>query len=305
MKWRGGRRSDNIEDRRGQQAGMGRGLPGGFRLPRGRGARRGGIGGIGLIIVVVLALFFGVDPSILLQGVQGTGPSMQAPRPNTPAPRSQAGDDETKAFVSVVLADTEDTWTAIFKQLNRRYQRPKLVLYRGAVRSACGLGQAASGPFYCPGDRKVYLDLSFFNQLARQFKAPGDFARAYVIAHEIGHHVQTLLGIADKVQAARQRAGTRQGNRLQVMMELQADCFAGVWAKNADKARNILERGDIEEGIGAASAVGDDTLQRCTQGYVVPDAFTHGSSAQRVRWFKQGLDSGDQRQCDTFKATRF
>ncbi len=302
MRWRDGRRSGNIEDRRG--AGGRGGLPGGFRLPRSRGVRRGGIGGFGLIVVIVLALLFGFDPSALLQGVQGTGPATQIQRQPAGTGARAPGGDRLKAFVSVVLGSTEDTWAAIFSGMNQRYQPPKLVLYEGVVRTACGTGQSAAGPFYCPGDRKIYLDLGFFRQLETRFNAPGDFAQAYVVAHEVGHHVQTLMGIARKVQSARQRSSRTQSNRLQMMMELQADCLAGVWARNADDARGILEQGDIEEGIGAASAVGDDTLQRRSRGYVVPDSFTHGSSTQRVRWFKRGLAAGNIRDCNTFNASQ-
>jgi uncharacterized protein len=201
-----------------------------------------------------------------------------------------------------VLASTEDTWSQIFQHSGSRYVDPKLVLYSGAVQSACGLGQAAMGPFYCPGDQKLYLDMSFFNDLANRHNAPGDFAQAYVVAHEVGHHVQNLLGIADQVTAAQQRGGQGQGNQLQVRMELQADCFAGVWANHADQMRRILEPGDLEEAMAAASGVGDDRLQKQAQGYVVPESFTHGSSEQRMRWFTIGFKSGNPQQCDTFKA---
>lgn len=210
--------------------------------------------------------------------------------------------DPASRFIARVLGETEDTWSTIFQRdLNRQYVAPKLVLFRGATQTACGTGQAAMGPFYCPADRKVYLDLSFFDEMQRKLNAPGDFAQAYVIAHEVGHHVQNLLGIADQVDQAR-RLNPAQANALSVRTELQADCFAGLWARRANQARHILENGDIEEGLNAASAIGDDTLQRKSQGYVVPDAFTHGSSAQRVRWFKRGLESGDLRHCDTFGA---
>jgi hypothetical protein len=205
-------------------------------------------------------------------------------------------------LVSVVLADTEDTWHALFGKVGRSYREPTLVLFSGAVESACGSAEAAMGPFYCPGDQKVYLDLTFFDELHDRFGAPGDFAQAYVIAHEVGHHVQNLLGIAKQVQAARQQAGEREANALSVMMELQADCFAGVWGYHADKSRGLLEAGDIEEGLNAAAAIGDDRLQRQARGYVVPESFTHGSSAQRVRWFRQGLSSGDPNSCNTFAA---
>ena len=214
------------------------------------------------------------------------------------------GQDDLRQFVSVVLADTEDTWRDLFRRMGGVYQDPKLVLFTGAVQSACGFAQAAVGPFYCPADQKVYIDLSFYQELKNRFRAPGDFAQAYVIAHEIGHHVQNLLGISGQVEALRSRVREAEANTLSVRLELQADCFAGVWAHHAHKARQILEAGDVEEGLNAASAIGDDRLQMQAKGYVAPDSFTHGSSAQRVRWFKRGLAGGDLRQCDTFKATQ-
>jgi predicted metalloprotease len=301
MRWRDGRRSDNIEDRRGE--GGGAGYPGGMRMP-GRigipGGRTGaGVGGFGLIAVIVIALLLGVDPSQLLQGNFGGDSSGYVPQPP-----SSAQEAELKDFVSVVLADTEDTWSEQFRTLGSTYQEPRLVLFSGAIDSACGFAQSAMGPFYCPGDREVYLDLSFFQELADRFQAPGDFAGAYVVAHEVGHHVQNLLGIMDKVDAVRQRASEADANALSVRLELQADCLAGVWAMNADRARHILEAGDVEEGLQAAAAVGDDRLQRQSQGYVVPDSFTHGSSEQRVRWFKRGLSGGRVDDCDTFNADR-
>ncbi|WP_186332317.1 neutral zinc metallopeptidase [Bordetella genomosp. 13] len=275
------RESSNIEDRRG-------GGGGGFR------PGRGSIG-IGTIVLALVAAYFGVDPAVVLEMAEG--PSVQQPR------QAPANDPQTK-FVARVLGETEDTWSAIFQQqAGRQYRPPTLVLFRGATPTACGTGQAAMGPFYCPADSKVYLDTGFFEEMSRKLGAPGDFAQAYVIAHEVGHHVQHLLGTADQVAQLRQR-NPAQANALSVRMELQADCYAGLWARNADQARNILEDGDIEEGLNAASAIGDDTLQRRSQGYVVPDAFTHGSSAQRVRWFKRGYDSGELRQCDTFGASR-
>jgi predicted metalloprotease len=212
-------------------------------------------------------------------------------------------DDELRDFVSVVLADTEDVWNDLFRRRNANYREPTLVLFSGAVQSACGFAQAAVGPFYCPADQKVYLDLSFFRDLRDRFGAPGDFAQAYVIAHEVAHHVQNLLGISDKVRAAQQRTGQREANQLSVRLELQADCLAGVWANQAQRSRQILEEGDVEEALGAASAIGDDRLQRQSRGYVAPDSFTHGSSAQRVEWFRRGLDSGRVDQCDTFGST--
>ncbi|GAB1575286.1 neutral zinc metallopeptidase [Bordetella petrii] len=272
------RESQNIEDRRSRGPRLG---------------RRGSVG-IGTIVLALVAIYFGVDPSVVLQMAEGPAPLEQQ------APAQPPADDPQARFVAKVLGETEDTWSAIFQQnLNRQYVAPRLVLFRGATPTACGTGQAAMGPFYCPADSKVYIDLSFFDEMERRLNAPGDFAQAYVIAHEVGHHVQHLLGIAEQVDRLRQR-NPGQANALSVRMELQADCFAGLWARQADQARNILETGDIEEGLNAATAIGDDTLQKQSQGYVVPDAFTHGSSAQRVRWFKRGLDSGDLRQCDTF-----
>jgi predicted metalloprotease len=303
MRWRGGRRSSNIEDQRGMSGGLGGGgmgfpgggmrFPGGGGMPRGR---RAGLGGFGLIAVVVIALLLGFDPSQMLQRGQ-VDQSAYVPRAPT-----GAAEEELKEFVSVVLADTEDTWNDQFRTLGATYEEPRLVLFSGAVDSACGYAQSAMGPFYCPGDRKVYLDLSFFDELSQRFQAPGDFAGAYVVAHEVGHHVQNILGIMDKVDQARSRMSEVDANALSVRVELQADCFAGVWANNAQRARNILESGDVEEGLNAAAAIGDDRLQRQGQGYVVPDSFTHGSSEQRVRWFQRGFASGDIADCDTFNA---
>ena len=305
MRWKTGRRSSNVEDRRSQS-----GFPG---FPGGGGRRRmpirvgrKGMGGIGTIVLVLGALYFGVDPSIFL-GTGGMAPipsnSQLSPQTQSPAFRSGA-EDELADFVSVVLADTEDTWNALFAQLDARYQEPKLVLFSGSVRSACGFAQAAMGPFYCPADQKVYIDLSFYDDLRSQHGAPGDFAQAYVIAHEVGHHVQNLLGISDKVQSARQRADEERGNQLSVRLELQADCLSGVWANHADRARHILESGDVEEALTAAAAIGDDRLQKQARGYVTPDSFTHGSSEQRVRWFRRGLDEGELAACDTFSSDR-
>jgi predicted metalloprotease len=274
------RESENVEDRRGM----------GLRVG-------GGKLSIGAIILALVAMCFGVDPSVVLQMMQEPQQAQQAPAPAPPA------DDPQARFVSKVLGETEDTWQAIFREhANQPYVNPKLVLYSGATATACGTGQAAMGPFYCPADSKVYLDLSFFDELKRRFQAPGDFAEAYVIAHEVGHHVQHLLGISDRVSKL-QRQDPSQANALSVRLELQADCFAGLWAEQADSARHILESGDVEEALNAASAIGDDKLQKRSQGYVVPDAFTHGTSAQRVRWFKRGLSGGDPRQCDTFSAS--
>ncbi|PYM20483.1 MAG: flagellar biosynthesis protein FlgM [Candidatus Rokuibacteriota bacterium] len=278
MRWTGGRRSDNIEDRRGM---------GGGTLIAG--------GGIGSIVLVLLALFFGFDPGSILQTDQPSVPSAQAPA-GSPA------QDDLREFVSVVLADTEDTWRELFERMGRQYREPKLVLFTSAVESACGMAGAAVGPFYCPSDQKLYLDLSFFRALRDRFRAPGDFAQAYVIAHEVGHHVQTLLGITEKVAPSRQRGGA-QGNAASVRVELQADCLAGIWAHHAKQARDILEEGDLEEALNAASAIGDDRLQRQAQGRVAPETFTHGSSRQRVHWFGRGFETGELRQCDTFRAT--
>ena len=278
------RESENVEDR------------------RGAGGRRvvgGGIGIGGVIIALAASYFLGIDPSVLL-GLFSGGDSALAPQ-SAPASRSPAG-DEMGRFVSKVLADTEDTWRGIFRQSGHQYRDPKLVLYTGATPSACGTGQTAMGPFYCPPDQTVYIDLAFYQDLKNRFKAPGDFAQAYVIAHEVGHHVQHQLGIADKVQAARSRASEAQANALSVRMELQADCLAGIWGYHADRARNVLEAGDIEEALAAASAIGDDRIQERSRGYAVPDSFTHGTAAQRVRWFRRGLESGDLKQCNTFEA---
>ncbi|MGH6621916.1 MAG: KPN_02809 family neutral zinc metallopeptidase [Alphaproteobacteria bacterium] len=299
MRWRMGRRSENVEDRRG--SGMGGGFGGG-----GMRVSRGGLGGMGLVVVVVLALLFGVDPTLLLTELGG--PTQVAPEQRqgqTGQPGQPTGQsDEMSQFVSVVLADTEDTWRDIFRNGNKEYRLPKLVLFSGAVQSACGFAQAAVGPFYCPGDQKVYIDLNFFRDLRSRFGAPGDFAQAYVIAHEVGHHVQTLLGISQQVISMRQRVSEAEGNALSVRQELQADCFAGVWAHHADKARQILEQGDVEEALNAASAIGDDRLQKQAQGHITPESFTHGSSEQRVRWFRTGLDKGVMQACDTFSAAR-
>ena len=283
MRWEDGRRSDNVEDRRGM---------------RSRPAFVGG--GLGTIVLVLLALYFGVDPSFLLQNAP-VGVEQPAAPPVGPDGATGATDPAAD-FVSVVLADTEDTWTALFAESGQQYEVPKLVLFSGSVQSACGNAQAAMGPFYCPADRKVYIDLSFYRDLQERFQAPGDFAQAYVVAHEIGHHVQNLLGLSDKVQQARQGATEEEGNALSVRLELQADCLAGIWAHRADRTRQILEAGDVEEALTAASAIGDDRLQQQSRGYVTPDSFTHGSAEQRVRWFKRGLDSGQFGACDTFAA---
>jgi predicted metalloprotease len=280
------RESSNVEDRRGM------GMP----------MRAGGVG-IGTIVLALAAsYFFGIDPATVIgvaTQLQGGGaPVQQAPARRPPA------DDEMGRFVARVLGSTEQVWQEQFQRAGSRYQEPKLVLFTGATPTACGTGQTAMGPFYCPLDRKVYIDLAFYQELKNRFRAPGDFAQAYVIAHEVGHHVQHLLGISDKVHEARQRAGEAQANALSVRLELQADCLAGVWAAQANEARQILEAGDLEEALAAASAIGDDRLQQQSRGVVVPDAFTHGSSEQRMRWFRRGIDSGDMNQCNTFKAAR-
>ncbi len=285
MRWRGERESDNVEDRRGMSIS--------------RGAKIGGVSGLGLVAIVVISMFLGVDPTTVLQTVQqNTQPSSISVEQSA----VPAANDDMRKFVAVVLAETEDVWKDVFQQAGQTYEEPKLVLFSDAVESACGIAGSAVGPFYCPGDHKVYLDLAFFEELHSRFGASGDFAQAYVIAHEVGHHVQTLIGISDKVHAAQSRAGKSERNRLSVMMELQADCLAGMWAHQADKKRHILESGDVEEGLNAASAVGDDRIQKRTQGYVVPDGFTHGSSAQRVSWFKRGFEQGNINACDTFNA---
>ncbi len=298
MRWRGRRESGNVEDRRGARSG---GLPMGGGLPIRRGGLPIGRGGLGIggLAVVVVALLLGIDPIALLQGELPTQPARQE---RVEAPRSSA-DDELTRFVSVVLADTEDTWHGLFQELGRRYEEPRLVLFSGAVNSGCGFAQAAMGPFYCPLDGKLYIDLAFYRDLRNRFRAPGDFAQAYVIAHEVGHHVQALLGISDRVQQAQRQAGSgAESNALSVRLELQADCFAGLWANRADRERRIIEPGDVEEALTAASAIGDDRLQRQARGTVTPDSFTHGSSAQRVRWFRTGLETGDLRACNTFAA---
>ena len=283
MKWQGQRESSNVEDRRAS----------------GRGMRVGGRGiGLGTVVVAVLAgWIFGINPLTLLGVLEGGGAAVQ----QVPAQRPPA-DDTMARFVSVVLADTEDVWKELFSRGGTLYREPKLVLFRGATPTACGQGQSAMGPFYCPADERVYIDLSFYETLKHRLGAPGDFAQAYVIAHEVGHHVQHLLGITGKVEAMRGRVGEAEYNALSVRLELQADCFSGVWAHHADKARQVLEQGDVEEALNAASQIGDDTLQRRSGNEVVPESFTHGTSAQRVGWFRRGLAAGDLQQCNTFDA---
>jgi predicted metalloprotease len=297
MQWTRGRRSQNIEDRRGMGGPGGLGRGGGIRVGRAAGG-----GGIGILIIAVIMLFLGVDPSILLSG--GGGQLVPVDEPQQSRPIGSAQEEELKEFVSVVLADTEDTWSPIFRQLGQSYQEPTLVLFTDQVQSACGFASAATGPFYCPADRKVYLDLGFFDELDRRFGAPGDFAQAYVVAHEVGHHVQNLLGILPQVHQYRQRADEISANRASVMLELQADCFAGVWAHHADQARQLLDEGDVEEGLNAAAQIGDDRMQRRAGGWVSPESFTHGSSEQRARWFKTGMQTGRLDACDTFNAPR-
>jgi predicted metalloprotease len=283
MRWQMGRRSNNVEDQRGSGGGGGGGMV---------------VGGLGTLVLALIAMALGIDPAVVLNSVQE-----QQTRQISPAPSSRSPQEEKLVdFVSVVLADTEDTWQEIFQKSGETYQKPKLVLFSGAVRSACGQAQSAMGPFYCPLDQKVYIDLSFYQDLKTRHNAPGDFAQAYVIAHEVGHHVQTLLGISQQVQKIKQQASKVQANQLSVRQELQADCFAGIWAHHADRSRQILETGDVDEALNAATSIGDDRLQREAQGYIVPESFTHGTSAQRVRWFTRGLDSGDLKDCNTFKA---
>jgi predicted metalloprotease len=307
----GDRESNNVEDRRGEGGPFPGGFPGGGRrivIPMGGG----GLGIGGLVLIGILCLLLGINPLTLLTegGIQvpdmarPSGPRNAAPDlPGLPGqPGVGRSDEEMARFVRRVLADNEDVWERVFQASGKAYQKPKLVLFTAATRTACGTGQSAMGPFYCPLDEKIYIDLSFYDVLKRRFGAPGDFAQAYVIAHEVGHHVQKLLGIADAVMRLKQRAGSEaEANAHQVRMELQADCFAGVWASLNDQVKSRLEPGDVEEGLTAAAAIGDDMIQRKTQGHVVPDAFTHGSSAQRVRWFRRGLDTGQVRACDTFK----
>ena len=278
MLWQGQRESENVEDARGS---------GGGRLVMG--------GGIGTVVLVVLYLLLGGDPQSLFN-------SQQAQLPQSAQVDNQAPRDEASKFVAVVLADTEDAWKEVFRQMGREYQEPRLVLFTDMIQSGCGFASGATGPFYCPQDRRVYIDLGFFRQLQERLGAGGDFAEAYVIAHEVGHHVQKLLGITDRVDAARRRASEAESNRLSVRLELQADFLAGVWARYADRVKHVVEAGDIEEAMRAASAVGDDRLQSRSRGYVVPDSFTHGSSEQRVRWFRRGYETGDLSQGDTFNA---
>ena len=306
MRWRGGRRSGNIIDNRGAGGGLGGGLGrmggGGFRFPGGMGGGRlpglgggggrGGLGRIVLIIVVILVLSFLFKQ---FGGEQGQSPQMQTgDQAYTP------GEDEAADFIAVVLGDTEDVWNALFANWGEDYAEPKLVLFTGGTQSGCGFAEAAVGPFYCPGDRRVYLDLAFFDELATRFNAAGDFAQAYVVAHEVGHHVQNLLGILPEANKRQQAVSEAEADEISVQVELQADCFAGVWAHHAQAERNVIEPGDIEEALNAASAVGDDTIQQRSQGYVVPENFTQCTASPRMQWFKTGFDTGDPEACNTF-----
>ncbi len=288
MKWEGQQRSDNVEDARGGGGGRG------FRLAGG-----GGVGIVGLIVAVVAGWIFGINPLTILGVMEGGG--APATTQGAPAGAPPAGDKQAE-FVSVVLRDTEEVWTEVFRQSGKPYAAPKLRLFSGREPTACGTGQAAMGPFYCPGDQKVYIDLDFFQTLSRRLGAPGDFAQAYVIAHEVGHHVQNLLGISDRVDSMRRRGSEAQANAMSVRLELQADCLAGLWAYHSQRGKGWLDQGDIDEALNAASRIGDDTLQKQSQGVVVPESFTHGSSAQRQQWFKRGLQAGKLDACNTFEA---
>ncbi len=297
MQWRGRRQSDNIEDRRGMSTG-GMGGGGGFRLPT--GGRGGGIGIGGLVVILLISWALGINPLTLLSGGDTYSDSGGQQQQTGTRPQGQSS-DETTAFVRTILAETEDTWGKIFQASGETYQKPTLVLFSGQVRSACGNATSASGPFYCPVDRKVYLDTDFFRELSQRFGASGDFAQAYVIAHEVGHHVQNLTGVLPEFNQRRQSMSESQANALSVKVELQADCYAGIWGKSTQQ-KGILEAGDLEEALNAAHQIGDDTLQKKTQGYVVPDSFNHGTSAQRVEWFRRGFESGRVEDCDTFSA---
>lgn len=284
MEWRGRRESENVDDQRGRR------IPGGAA----------GISGVGIVIVLVVSFLTGQNPLTLLQNMSGS--SASTPASNEPY-QETAEEHELVEFVRVVLADTEDVWTEVFqKEIGKPYEKPVLVLFTDAVQSGCGNAQAAMGPFYCPADHKLYIDLSFYQELKQRFGAPGDFAQAYVIAHEVGHHVQNLLGLSDKAHAAEERAGGSEANAISVRVELQADCYAGVWANRTQQEKQVMEKGDLEEAIGAAQAVGDDRLQMQAQGRVVPESFTHGTAEQRAHWFEQGFSSGDYKRCDTFAA---
>ena len=299
MKWENNRQSDQVEDRRSSPGG------GGMFGGGNSGRRVGGRGvGLGTIVIALLAgWIFGINPMTILGFLGGGGELLPTQEQSAPAPVSaEKPADQMGQFVASVLGGTEDVWTAVFQQAGGQYQKPRLVLFRGATPTACGTGQSAMGPFYCPGDQKVYIDLSFYETLRSQLGAPGDFAQAYVIAHEVGHHVQNLMGVTDKMEQMRQRVSERDYNALSVRLELQADCFAGIWAHHNHKSNAILEPGDVEEALNAAAAIGDDALQRKSQGMVVPDSFTHGTSEQRQRWFHKGLEGGNVQACDTFNA---
>ncbi|MCB1475891.1 MAG: zinc metallopeptidase [Rhodobiaceae bacterium] len=305
MRWRGRRESQNVEDRRGEGGGFGRGgfgFPSGggrVNIPMGGGTRKAGFGGIGAILVILLISWvLGINPLTLLGGGEmGIQPQQQQEEAKRPP-----ADDEKASFVSVVLADTEDTWSKIFESKGAKYTEPTLVLFENRIQSACGFAQSASGPFYCPNDQKLYIDLGFYDELRRQFNAPGDFAQAYVIAHEVGHHVQNLMGVLQKFHEARQRMSSADANALSVRVELQADCLAGIWAHYTER-RGLLEEGDVDEAMNAAKQIGDDAIQKRTQGYVVPESFNHGTSAQRMRWFRRGMTEGEISACDTFGAS--
>lgn len=288
MRWQGRRESDNVEDRRGDSTGSSGGLGGGgFRVPRGKG-------GLILLVVVLVAGYYGVDLTPLLNGEAPVGQTQtQSQQVNSPE------DNQMAKFTSVILASTEDTWSQLFQKMGKQYQDPKLVLYRGATRTGCGTGQSVMGPFYCPADKTVYIDLSFYQEMKNKLGADGDFAQGYVVAHEVGHHVQNLLGIEPKIRQMQQGASKAEQNRLSVKMELQADCFAGVWGHFMQN-QQVLEQGDLEEALNAAQAIGDDRLQQQSQGRVIPDSFTHGTSEQRYTWFKRGFDSGNPNSCNTF-----
>jgi predicted metalloprotease len=307
MRLEGRRESDNVEDRRDQSGGGFDGNIGGSRIPvrfpGGGAARGGGVGIVGLLVILGVSWFLGINPLTLLDSGQGGSPAVIGGGEAPPASEGKVGQpaDEGGKFVARVLADTEDTWTRIFQRAGRTYKVPTLVLFTGSTRSACGFAQSAAGPFYCPNDQKVYIDLAFYSELRSKFGAPGDFAQAYVVAHEVGHHVQNLLGIIPKVDQMRRSASKEEDSALSVRLELQADCFAGVWGREAQN-EGILDPGDLNEALNAAAQIGDDTLQKRSQGYVVPETFTHGTSEQRQRWLKRGFDQGNIESCDTFGA---
>jgi predicted metalloprotease len=288
MRWEDGRQSDNVEDRRGR----GRG---------GMGGRGGRVGIVGILLALLASWIFGINPMVTLGLIEGAG-RLGGGQPQVQGQKGPVA-DEAGRFTSVVLASTEDVWTEIFRQAGSQYRAPRLVMFDGVTPTACGTGQSASGPFYCPLDQSVYIDLSFYRMLQQRFQAPGDFAAAYVVAHEVGHHIQNLMGTMKQVQAAQQRAPERQANLLSVRLELQADCYAGVWAHHSQKARGWIERGDVEEGLNAAAQIGDDMMMKRSQGVVVPDAFTHGSGQQRMHWFSVGMKTGRLDACDTFRQT--